>query len=144
MRTARGVCPWKSAAERHRSRLVAPHPTQGAAVGAARGAAVGLDAVSRPVGSSRPGSPGAREVPWRRVARQRDTRAERERARVYQARQAFHAGQARRRTRDNLIAGVGGGLLILAIVAGQVGVLHGRSRRARSDALRHSVRHDDA
>lgn len=46
-------------------------------------------------------------------------RAERERVRVYQARQAFHAGQSRRRTRDNLIAGIGGGLLILAIVAGQ-------------------------
>jgi len=51
--------------------------------------------------------------------KQRDTRSERERARVYQARQAFHAGQSRRRTRDNLIAGIGGGLLILAIVAGQ-------------------------
>jgi hypothetical protein len=51
--------------------------------------------------------------------RQRDTRAERERIRVYQARQAFHDGQARRRTRDNLIAGIGGGLLILAVIAGQ-------------------------
>ncbi len=51
--------------------------------------------------------------------RQRDTRAERERIRVYQARQAFHDGQARRRTRDNLVAGIGGGLLILAIIAGQ-------------------------
>ena len=51
--------------------------------------------------------------------KQRDTRSERERVRVYQARQAFHAGQSRRRTRDNLIAGIGGGLLILAIVAGQ-------------------------
>ncbi len=51
--------------------------------------------------------------------KQRDTRAERERVRVYQARQAFHAGQSRRRTRDNLIAGIGGGLLILAVVAGQ-------------------------
>ena len=54
-----------------------------------------------------------------RGGKQRDTRAERERVRVYQARLAFHAGQARRRTRDNVIAGVGGGLLILAIVAGQ-------------------------
>jgi hypothetical protein len=51
--------------------------------------------------------------------KQRGTRAERERIRVYQARQAFHDGQARRRTRDNLIAGIGGGLLIIAIVAGQ-------------------------
>jgi hypothetical protein len=51
--------------------------------------------------------------------KQRDTRAERERVRVYQARRAFHEGQSRRRTRDNLIAGIGGGLLILAVVAGQ-------------------------
>ena len=51
--------------------------------------------------------------------KQRDTREARERARVYQARQAFHAGQAGRRTRDNLIAGIGGGVLILAIIAGQ-------------------------
>lgn len=51
--------------------------------------------------------------------RQRETRAERERIRVYQARQAFHGGQSRRRTRDNLIAGIGGGLLILAVIAGQ-------------------------
>lgn len=51
--------------------------------------------------------------------KQRDGRSERERVRVYQARKAFHAGQARRRTRDNLIAGIGGGVLILAIVAGQ-------------------------
>ena len=51
--------------------------------------------------------------------KQRDGRAERERVRVYQARQAFHAGQARRRTRDNLIAGIGGGVLILALIAGQ-------------------------
>jgi hypothetical protein len=51
--------------------------------------------------------------------KQRDGRAERERVRVYQARRAFHAGQARRRTRDNLIAGIGGGVLILAIIGGQ-------------------------
>ncbi len=51
--------------------------------------------------------------------KQRDGRAERERVRVYQARQAFHAGQARRRTRDNLIAGIGGGALVLAIIGGQ-------------------------
>ena len=51
--------------------------------------------------------------------KQRDTREARERSRVYKARQAFHEAQARRRTRDNLIAGIGGGLLILAVVAGQ-------------------------
>ena len=51
--------------------------------------------------------------------KQRGTREERERARVYQARRAYHEGQSRRRTRDNLIAGVAGGLLIVAVIAGQ-------------------------
>ncbi len=51
--------------------------------------------------------------------RQRGTRDERERARVYQARRSFHEGQSRRRTRDNLVAGIGGGILILAVIAGQ-------------------------
>ena len=64
--------------------------------------------------------------------KQRDGRAERERVRVYQARQEFHAGQARRRTRDNLIAGIGGGVLILAIVAGQTAYFIGRSRCSRA------------
>ena len=51
--------------------------------------------------------------------KQRETREERERTRVYQARRAYHEGQSRRRTRDNLIAGIGGGLLIVAVIAGQ-------------------------
>jgi len=49
----------------------------------------------------------------------RDDRAAQERARVYAARREFHAGLARRRTRDNLVAAVGGGVLILAVLAGQ-------------------------
>ena len=49
----------------------------------------------------------------------RGTREARERTRLYQARQDFHAGQGRRRTRDNLIAGIAGGILILGIVAAQ-------------------------
>ena len=49
----------------------------------------------------------------------RGTREARERTRLYQARQDFHAGQERRRTRDNLIAGIAGGLLILGVVAAQ-------------------------
>jgi len=49
----------------------------------------------------------------------RDTRESRERTRLYQARQQFHANQGRRRTRDNLIAGIAGGLLILGVVAAQ-------------------------
>ncbi|WP_194411626.1 dioxygenase [Microbacterium cremeum] len=49
----------------------------------------------------------------------REARAARERTRLYQARRQFHQGQARRRTRDNLIAGIAGGLLIVGIVAAQ-------------------------
>lgn len=54
-----------------------------------------------------------------RGGKQRDSRDDRERARVYQARREFHEGRARRRTRDDIIAGVGGGLLILAVIGGQ-------------------------
>ena len=49
----------------------------------------------------------------------REARAARERTRVYQARRDFHEGQARRRTRDNLIAGIAGGLLIVGIASAQ-------------------------
>lgn len=51
--------------------------------------------------------------------KQRESRDDRERARVYQARRAFHEARSRRRTRDNIVAGVGGGLLILAVIGGQ-------------------------
>lgn len=49
----------------------------------------------------------------------RGTRESRERARLYQARREFHSGQARRRTRDNLIAGIAGGALIVAVLGAQ-------------------------
>ncbi|MEV4688308.1 dioxygenase [Microbacterium sp. LWH3-1.2] len=49
----------------------------------------------------------------------RDARAARERTRLYEARRQFHDGQARRRTRDNLIAGVVGGVLVLGLIAAQ-------------------------
>ncbi|WP_404432873.1 dioxygenase [Microbacterium lacus] len=49
----------------------------------------------------------------------RGSREARERARVYQARQAFHDGRQRRRVRDNLIAAIAGGAVILAIVIAQ-------------------------
>jgi hypothetical protein len=52
--------------------------------------------------------------------RGRDQREARERARTYQARREFHDGIVRRRHRDNLIAAIGGGILILAVVGGQV------------------------
>lgn len=46
----------------------------------------------------------------------RSTREARERARVYQARQQLHDDQARRRRRDNLLAGIIGGILILGVI----------------------------
>ena len=50
----------------------------------------------------------------------KDARVARERTRAYQARQKLHEEQVRRRRRDNLVAGIGGGILILAILGGQV------------------------
>lgn len=47
------------------------------------------------------------------------SRAEAERARLYAARTAWHDGQIRRRTRDNLIAGIVGGLLVVGAIASQ-------------------------
>jgi hypothetical protein len=52
--------------------------------------------------------------------RTRGTAQERERARLYEARRRFHESLGRRRRRDNVIAGVAGGALILAIIGGQV------------------------
>ncbi|MFE5409734.1 dioxygenase [Microbacterium sp. NPDC056569] len=49
----------------------------------------------------------------------RDARAARERTRLYEARRQFHDGQARRRTRDNLIAGIVGGVLVLGLIGAQ-------------------------
>ncbi|MET0295959.1 MAG: dioxygenase [Microbacterium sp.] len=49
----------------------------------------------------------------------RGSREARERSRLYQARQTFHDERIRRRTRDNLIAGIGGGLVIAAIIVVQ-------------------------
>ncbi|SFI33396.1 MULTISPECIES: hypothetical protein [Microbacterium] len=47
-------------------------------------------------------------------------RAAKERARLYLARQEYHHGLQRRRQRDNLIAGIAGGALILAVIGGQI------------------------
>jgi hypothetical protein len=49
----------------------------------------------------------------------RASREARERARTYQARQALHDAEVRRRSRDNVIAGVAGGILLLALLGGQ-------------------------
>ncbi|MCE7480737.1 MULTISPECIES: hypothetical protein [Microbacterium] len=47
------------------------------------------------------------------------SRTESERARLYAARTAWHDAQIRRRTRDNLIAGIVGGLLVVGAIASQ-------------------------
>jgi hypothetical protein len=47
------------------------------------------------------------------------SRAESERARLYAARTAWHDGQIRRRTRDNLLAAVVGGLIVVGAIASQ-------------------------
>ena len=49
----------------------------------------------------------------------RTSREARERARVYDARRALHESMGRRRTRDNLVAAIVGGLVIVAIAAAQ-------------------------
>lgn len=50
----------------------------------------------------------------------RDDRAAQERARVYAARREYHDGLARRRSRDNIVAALAGGALILAALGAQV------------------------
>lgn len=47
-------------------------------------------------------------------------RAQAERARLHAARSDWHQGQIRRRIRDNTIAGVVGGLLVVGAIASQV------------------------
>jgi hypothetical protein len=47
-------------------------------------------------------------------------RAARERARLYQARTAYHEGRQRRRTRDNWTAGIVAGVLIAGAIGSQV------------------------
>ncbi len=49
----------------------------------------------------------------------RSAREARERARAYEARRDFHASQERRRVRDNWIAGIVGGVLIIALFGSQ-------------------------
>ncbi|WP_375384354.1 dioxygenase [uncultured Microbacterium sp.] len=52
-------------------------------------------------------------------AKGRDNRDERERARIYRARVALHEDRIRRRSRDNLLAGIIGGVIILGIIGAQ-------------------------
>ena len=50
----------------------------------------------------------------------RAAREERERARLYRARSEFHSSVVRRRVRDNIVAGVAGGILVAAVLGGQI------------------------
>lgn len=50
----------------------------------------------------------------------REKRLAREREQHYRARKQLHDGIVNRRRRDNVIAGVVGGILILLVVGGQV------------------------
>lgn len=52
-------------------------------------------------------------------AGKKQSREAKERTRLYRARQEFHDGLIARRRRDNLVAGLAGGILILAIVGAQ-------------------------
>lgn len=54
------------------------------------------------------------------MAKNRGSREERERARLYRARMDYHNGRRRRRTRDNVASALIGGFLILIIAASQV------------------------
>ena len=53
------------------------------------------------------------------AGKDRGAREARERSRLYQARQGFQDGLRRRRIRDNVIAGVGGGIVLVALVVAQ-------------------------
>lgn len=48
------------------------------------------------------------------------TRIQAERARLHAARTEWHASRIRRRVRDNTIAGIAGGLIVIAAIASQV------------------------
>ncbi len=72
------------------------------------------------VGFIRPRLTGNEGVSVATGGSKKDARAAKERTRLYQARRSFHDGRLKRRRRDNLIAAIGGGALILAVVGGQI------------------------
>ncbi|WP_460795466.1 hypothetical protein [Microbacterium sp. GXF0217] len=53
------------------------------------------------------------------AGRKNAQRADHERARLYAARSQWHEGQIRRRVRDNTIAGIAGGLIVVGAMASQ-------------------------
>jgi hypothetical protein len=92
-----------------KARRMQRHPAAGELI-------AGFGSASRtPVGSS--GFP--REDRVAATGKEREQRAAQERARRYAARQELYRQQQGRRRRDNLIALIAGGVLILAVIAGQ-------------------------
>lgn len=55
-----------------------------------------------------------------RGSKSAQARTEAERARLHAARKSWHDGRIRRRVRDNTIAGIVGGLLVIGAIASQV------------------------
>ena len=68
----------------------------------------------------RPRVEGERVATAGKSPKDRAAREERERARLYRARSEFHSSVVRRRVRDNVIAGVAGGILVAAVLGGQI------------------------
>lgn len=54
------------------------------------------------------------------TGKDRVAREARDRTRLYQARASYNEGRLRRRGRDNVLAGVVGGILILGVIGGQI------------------------
>ncbi|QAY61267.1 dioxygenase [Microbacterium protaetiae] len=53
-------------------------------------------------------------------ANDKDARVQRERARVYQARLELNQARGRRRTRDNVVGGIVGAVLLLGLLGAQI------------------------
>ena len=53
-------------------------------------------------------------------ANDKDARVQRDRARAYRARVELNAGRERRRTRDNVIGGIVGAVLLIGILVAQI------------------------
>lgn len=62
---------------------------------------------------------GHEEVDVATGGKDRQSREQRERARIYQARQGMHEQAIRRRTRDNVLAAVIGGVVVLGAIGVQ-------------------------
>ncbi|MFK4760784.1 hypothetical protein ACI3KS_07600, partial [Microbacterium sp. ZW T5_45] len=55
-----------------------------------------------------------------RGSKSAQARTQAERARLHEARKAWREGQIRRRVRDNVVAGIAGGIIVVAAITSQV------------------------